>query len=156
HAASTIKVAVLFALFEAFEEGTLPPDARLHVRNRFLSVVDGEPYRVGSDRDGNGDVHAAIGKLMPVRDLAYHMITTSSNLATNLLVDLLTPGAVADVLKRRQIKVVKLVRGVEDEKAWEAALNNAVTGDGLHALSRAIHDGAPSDDAADRLRAMRF
>ena len=55
HAASTIKVAVLFALFEAFEQGALPPEAELHVRNRFLSAVDGEPYRVGSDRDGNGD-----------------------------------------------------------------------------------------------------
>lgn len=156
HAASTIKVAVLFALFEAFDDGTLPSDARLHVRNRFLSAVDGEPFRVGSDRDGNGDVHAAIGKLMPVRDLAYHMITTSSNLATNLLVGLLTPDAVADALKRHQITGVKLLRGVEDEKAWEAGLNNTVTANGLVTLFRTIHDGAPSDEAADGMRAILF
>ncbi len=156
HAASTIKVAVLFALFEAFEQGALPPDAVLHVRNRFLSVVDGEPYRVGSERDGNGDVHAAIGRLMPVRDLAYHMITTSSNLATNLLVDLLTPEAVAEALERRHITGVRFLRGVEDEKAWEAGLNNTVTADGLVRLFRAIHDGTPSAEAAEGMRAILF
>lgn len=154
HAASTIKVAVLFTLFEAFEQGTLPPDAVLHVRNRFLSAVDGEPYRVGSERDGNGDVHAAIGKLMPVRDLAHHMITTSSNLATNLLVDLLTPEAVADALERRHISGVRFLRGVEDERAWEAGLNNTVTANGLVDLFRAIHDGAPSAAAAEGMRAI--
>ena len=82
HAASTIKTAILFGLYDAITRGELPAAATLHVRNRFLSAADGEPFRVATDRDANADVHAAIGRLMPVRDLATHMITTSSNLAT--------------------------------------------------------------------------
>ena len=156
HAASTIKVAVLFALFDAFERGVLPPDARLHVRNRFLSIVDGEPFRTGADRDANEAVYAERGKLMPVRDLAYHMITTSSNLATNLLVDLLGADAVRDALGRQGIEGVTLRRGVEDEAAWEAGLNNTVTADGLVALFRAIHEGALSDAAAGEMREILF
>ncbi len=152
HAASTMKVAVLFALFDAFEQGTLPEDAVLHVRNRFLSVSDGTPFRVGTDRDANADVHAAIGKLLPVRDLAYHMITTSSNLATNLLVDLLGVEAIQGSLARHGIEGVAVCRGVEDEKAWEAGLNNTVTANGLVALFRAIHDIALSESASEGMR----
>src|SRR3954447_17151675 len=46
HAASTIKVAVLLGVFDAVERGRFSLDARVHVRNRFLGVTDGEPYRI--------------------------------------------------------------------------------------------------------------
>jgi beta-lactamase class A len=41
HAASTIKVVLLLALYKAAESGTVRLDDRLHVRNRFRSIVDG-------------------------------------------------------------------------------------------------------------------
>ena len=63
-------------------------DSRVHVRNRFYSAADGGPFRVESGRDANSEVHRHLGKTMKVNELAYHMIVTSSNLATNLLVDL--------------------------------------------------------------------
>src|SRR5688572_14480921 len=44
HAASTIKVAVLVAVFAAVEAGRFSLSSRLHVRNRFLSAFDGEPF----------------------------------------------------------------------------------------------------------------
>src|SRR2546429_31908 len=40
HAASTIKVAVLLALFRAADEGRVRLDDSLHVRNRFISAAD--------------------------------------------------------------------------------------------------------------------
>ena len=156
HAASTMKVAVLFALFDAFERGTLPAAAVLHVRNRFLSAADGAPYRVATDRDANADVHAAIGRLMPVRDLAHHMITTSSNLATNLLVDLIGVEPIRASLAEHGVEGIDVVRGVEDEKAWEAGLNNTVTANGLVALFRAIHDAAISDEATEGMQEILF
>ena len=59
------------------------------MRNRFISVVvDGRPYRVPCSSDANAEVQAAIGRMLTVRELAEHMIVTSSNLATNLLLDL--------------------------------------------------------------------
>src|SRR5690606_25193116 len=82
HAASTIKVPVLLGVFDAIEQGRLEPYSRVHVRNRFLSVIDGTPYRVQSSRDANAEVHAALGRTMMIQGLAEHMIVTSSNLAT--------------------------------------------------------------------------
>ena len=66
HAASTIKVAVLAAVFAAIDSGRLSTENRVHVRNRFLSAADGLPFRVPPSRDADGDVHAAIGKTMRI------------------------------------------------------------------------------------------
>src|SRR5688500_13564385 len=74
HSASTSKVAVLLALFGAIDAGRFTLDSRLHIRNRFLSLVDGSPFRVSAGRDADKDVHAAIGKTMRIADLARRMI----------------------------------------------------------------------------------
>src|ERR671919_2716199 len=140
HSASTIKVAVLVALFGAIDEGRFTLDSRLHVRNRFLSLVDGTPFRVAAGRDADKEVHAAIGKTMRIGDLARHMIVTSSNLATNLLVDLIKVDQAQQMLARHGIRGIELARGVEDDKAFEANFNNRVTANGLVALFRVIHE----------------
>jgi beta-lactamase class A len=141
HSASTIKVAVLFALFGAVDAGRFTLDSRLHVRNRFLSIVDGTPFRVSIARDAGRVVHEAIGRTMRVEELARQMIVTSSNLATNLLVDLVGAEQAQQMLMRYGIAGIELARGVEDEKAFEASFNNRVTADGLVALFRIIHEG---------------
>ena len=156
HAASTMKVAVLFALFDAFDRDVLPAGGVLHVRNRFLSAADGAPFRVATERDANADVHAAIGRLLPLRQLAHHMITTSSNLATNLLVDLIGVEAIRETLDRHGVDGCDVVRGVEDEKAWEAGLNNTVTAHGLVALFRAIHDEAIAGEGTEDMKEILF
>ncbi|HET6567348.1 MAG TPA: serine hydrolase [Rhodothermales bacterium] len=139
HAASTIKLAVLAALYAKICEGVYHPRARLHVRNWFRSVADGKPFRVASSRDANAEVHAAVGKTMRLEELARHMIATSSNLATNLLVDLLTSEGIRETLKRMDVEGVDFHRGVEDERAFEAGINNRVTANGLVHLLRAIY-----------------
>ena len=111
------------------------------MRNRFSSAAGGRPFRVSSGRDANSEVHAAVGKTMKLGPLAYHMIVTSSNLATNLLFDLLGADAAAESLKKHSVEGVRLVRGVEDEAAFDAGINNEVTADGLVALLRLVHDG---------------
>jgi beta-lactamase class A len=140
HAASTIKVAVLAATFLAGEEGLFTLDSRVHVRNRFLSAVDGEPYRIPAARDANSKVHAAIGKTMKVIELAFHMIVTSSNLSTNLLLDLIGIERADQLLARLDLEGIDLRRGVEDEKAHEAQINNRVKADGLVRLLRRIQE----------------
>ena len=140
HSASTIKVAVLLALFGAIDAGRFTLDSRLHVRNRFLSLVDRTPFRVTAGRDADKEVHAAVGKTMRIGDLARHMIVTSSNLATNLLVDLIKVDQAQQMLARHGIRGVDLARGVEDDKAFDANFNNRVTANGLVALFRVIHE----------------
>jgi len=140
HSASTIKVAVLLALFGAIDAGRFTLDSRLHVRNRFFSLVDRTPFRVSPGRDADKGVHASIGKTMRIGDLARHMIVTSSNLATNLLVDLIKVDQAQQMLARHGIRGVELARGVEDDKAFDANFNNRVTANGLVALFRVIHE----------------
>lgn len=141
HSASTIKVAVLFALFGAIDAGRFTLDSRLHVRNRFLSIADGTPFRVSMARDADRVVHDAIGRTMRVEELARHMIVTSSNLATNLLVDLVGVEQAQQMLVRYGISGIDLARGVEDEKAFEESFNNRVTANGLVTLFRVIQEG---------------
>ena len=140
HSASTIKVAVLLALFGAIDAGRFTLDSRLHVRNRFFSLVDRTPFRVSAGRDADTEVHAAVGKTMRIGDLARHMIVTSSNLATNLLVDLVKVDQAQQMLARHGIRGIELARGVEDDKAFDANFNNRVTANGLVALFRVIHE----------------
>jgi beta-lactamase class A len=146
HAASTIKLAILVALYQVVAQGTsegrsIELDAWLHVRNRFPSRADGEPFRVPRDRDADGMVHAEIGCLMRVRELAERMIVASSNLATNLLLDLVGVREAQRSLAALGVAGVDLVRGVEDERAHQAGINNRVTADGLLALLRLLNDG---------------
>ncbi|MDB5898844.1 MAG: beta-lactamase [Ramlibacter sp.] len=161
HAASTIKVPVLLAVYEAIEQRRFEPYSRLHVRNRFLSVVDGRPFRVPHERDANAGVHAARGRMLTIHELAEHMIVTSSNLATNLLLDLVGIEAARACLARLHLGGIDLVRGVEDEVAWEAGVNNRVTAAGLCDAMRLIEEGkAISPEASkamlDILHQQRF
>lgn len=138
HGASTIKVAILLAVYGEIDRGRFVPQSRLHVRNRFLSAYDGSPFRVLADRDADSEVHAAIGKTMRISELALHMIATSSNLATNLLLDLIGLETVQRTIDHFGLKGIDVRRGVEDEKAYEHGIINRVTANGLVALLRLI------------------
>ncbi len=138
HAASTIKLAVLLGVFAAIHSDKLKPESRLHVRNRFRSAFDGSTFRVLSERDADSEVQAAIGKTMRVNELARNMIIRSSNLATNLLLDLLGLEFLQRVLERFGLVGIDLRRGVEDELAFQHGINNRVTAGGLVQLLRLI------------------
>ena len=131
HAASTIKVAILLAVMKAVDEGRADLDAPLHVRNRFLSAVDGSPYKLDRSSDGYPQLYKSIGRTANIRDLADSMITSSSNLATNLLLDFVGNEEAAKVLKDAGVNGVHLRRGVEDENAFDADINNETTADGM-------------------------
>jgi beta-lactamase class A len=138
HAASTIKLAVLVGVYGAIHRGELLLQSRVHIRNRFLSAYDGSPYRVRGDRDANAEVHREIGRTLRVAELADSMITSSSNLATNLLLDLVG------------LEGIDLRRGVEDELAYQHGINNRVTAEGLVGLLRLIEEERAFSPALSR------
>ena len=150
HAASTIKVAILLGVFGAIFRGELLPQSRVHVRNRFLSAYDGTPYRVRVDRDANADVHRAIGKTLRVAELVDAMITTSSNLSTNLLLDLVGLDVLQRTIDGFGLEGIDLRRGVEDELAFEHGINNRVTARGLAALLHYIGEERAFSPALSR------
>jgi beta-lactamase class A len=152
HAASTIKVPVLVGVFAAVEEHDLTVDSRVHVRNQFASVVDGALYRIDSSRDANLEVHTTIGKTMKLGRLARHMIVTSSNLATNLLIDAVGLDRVQRTLEGLGVEGVELRRGVEDERAYEEGIINRVTANGLVQVLGLIEEKkAISAEACERM-----
>ena len=138
HAASTIKVAILLAIGKAIDEEWIQPDDTLHVRNRFLSAADGSPFRIDPETDGYPPLHRLIGRAAKISDLAEWMIVSSSNLATNLLLDYLTVGYVREALRSAGINGLELRRGVDDLKAFEQNLNNETTAQGLLELFAAL------------------
>ena len=138
HAASTIKVAVLLALFRAADEGRLRLDESLHVRNRFISAADGAPFHLNCDSDAMPESYQLIGRTAKISALAEGMISASSNLATNLLLDFLGVGYARNVLRDAHVDGVELRRGVEDHAAHEKGINNEATADGLLTLLSAV------------------
>jgi beta-lactamase class A len=140
HAASVIKVAVLLGVFKSIDAGLFRLDDPVHVRNRFRSVADGSIYRVERDRDGDVECHRRVGRTMHIAELARGMIVRSSNLATNLLVDLLGLELIQKTLSAAGIQGVRMVRGVEDNAAFERGLNNELTASGACQLFRVIHE----------------
>ncbi|MEK6375827.1 MAG: serine hydrolase [Acidobacteriota bacterium] len=152
HAASTMKLAVLLGVFRQVERGDLSLDSAVHVRNRFTSIVNREPFMLDLARDADPDVYGHLGKTLTVRELAYWMITKSSNLATNLLVDILGIDIIQKALDELDIDGIRILRGVEDQAAFEAGLNNEVTATGLLKLLRLIAEGkAYSKHACDEM-----
>jgi beta-lactamase class A len=141
HAASTIKIPVLLGVFDAIAQDELQSVSRVHVRNRFLSVADNRPFRVDASRDSNTEVQAAVGRTMRVSELARHMIVTSSNLATNLLIDIVGLANIRGTLDRLGVSGIELHRGVEDIAAFERDINNRVTADGLLDVLRMLEEG---------------
>ncbi len=155
HAASTMKIAVLLGLFREIHRGRFSIDDPLHVRNRFTSIVDGSPFQLSLAEGADPEVYGNLGRTMSLRELAYYMITTSSNLATNLLVQLTGIEAIQAALTELGIRGVTVLRGVEDEKAFTAGMNNEVTANGLACLLRVIAEKrAFSEEASEAMLAI--
>jgi beta-lactamase class A len=151
HAASTIKVAVLFALFRAADEGRLRLNDSLHVRNRFFSAAGGTVFHVAADRDATPELYQSIGRAAKISVLAHAMISGSSNLATNLLVDFLSVEYARTALRDARVEGVELRRGVEDHAAHEQGINNQATADGLLSLLSAIRSDFLSNESKQQV-----
>src|SRR5256886_6838893 len=150
HAASTIKVAVLLAIFRAADEGRLRLDDSLHVRNRFISAADGSPFQLNRDSDAMPELYQAIGRTAKISALAGGMISASSNLATNLLLDFLGVEYARNVLRDARVEGVELRRGVEDHAAHERRINNRATANGLLALLSVLRGDFLSSESKEQ------
>ena len=131
HAASTIKVAILLAIGKAIDDGRIRPADTLHIRNRFQSAVDPALFRIDAESDGYPQLHRLVGRTARISDLAEWMIVSSSNLATNLLLDYITVEEAQRVLREAEVNAVELRRGVDDRKAHDRNFNNETTAAGL-------------------------
>ncbi|SEN92341.1 CubicO group peptidase, beta-lactamase class C family [bacterium A37T11] len=127
HAASTMKTPVMAEVFEQADKGKFSISDSVTVINLFKSIVDGSKYSQYPLNDSEQALYKLIGKKTTIDDLLQRMITRSSNLATNNLVNLVGAKNVMKMMKGIGAKDIKVLRGVEDSKAYEKGLNNTTT-----------------------------
>ncbi|MFT4603374.1 MAG: beta-lactamase class A [Rhodothermales bacterium] len=147
HAASTMKVPVMIEVFRQTDVGTVNPNDSLLIENRFRSIVDGSAFAIGDDSDD--EIYQHLGSRMAILDLVESMITVSSNLATNILIDFVGAEAVQATSERLGTTQMKTLRGVEDLKAFEQGLSNRTTSSDLATLMLALLDGRAVNPEAD-------
>ncbi len=141
HAASTMKTPVMIEVFRQADQGKFSLDDSLIIRNEFKSIVDGSLFQLSPGDDSDSSVYLNMGKKMSIYDLMYRMIIHSSNLATNLVIDLVGAKNVMHTIQKLGIKKMKVLRGVEDQKAYDLGLNNVTTANDLVILFKAIANG---------------
>jgi beta-lactamase class A len=150
HAASTMKIPVLIELLHQVREGRLKLDDPLLVKNEFHSLVDGSIYTLDAGDDSEADLYKAAGQTRSLRQLCELMITVSSNLATNLLIEKLGVENIRATVHSLHADGMNVLRGVEDGKAFAKGLNNTTTARGLLQLMDAIALGEAVDADASR------
>lgn len=155
HAASTMKVPVMIELFRRHDAGALRLDSAIVLRNEFKSIVDGSPYTLDAGDDSDSSLYARTGQRVTLRELNEHMITRSSNLATNAVIELLGAPRVDATAHALGATTMQVRRGVEDGKAFSAGLNNTTSARDLGVLMAALaRDQAASKASCEAMRAI--
>jgi len=141
HAASMMKVPVMIQLFRDVDSGRLSLGRTLEVTDTFHSIVDGSPYRLSSGDDSDSTLYARLGEPVPLGELAEAMITVSSNLAANMLVEFLGAERIQKTAEALGVRSTIVLGGFEDIKAYEAGLSNRASARDLGLLFEAIAEG---------------
>jgi len=127
HAASTMKTPVMIELFKQAEAGKFMLSDSIMVKNEFYSIVDSSRYSMDISEDSEGQLYDIIGQKRTIRDLINDMIIMSSNLATNILIQKVGARNVTQTMRSYGADSIKVLRGVEDIKAYERGLSNRTT-----------------------------
>ena len=141
HAASTMKTPVMVELFKQAEAGNFSLDDSILVKNEFRSIVDSSRYRMDMGEDSADSLYGAIGQKRTIRQLMEGMITQSSNLATNILIEKVGAQNVTQTMRSYGADSIRVLRGVEDIKAYERGLNNRTNAYDLMLLFEKIGRG---------------
>ena len=150
HAASTMKIPVMIELFHQVQQGKLKLDDSLPIRNEFHSLADGSTFTLDPKDDSETDLYQAVEQTRTLSQLCELMITVSSNFATNLLIQKLGVENIRATVHFLHADGMSVLRGVEDNKAFQIGLNNTTNAQGLAVLLEAIAKGQAVDAEASR------
>jgi len=127
HAASTMKTPVMIEVFRQAAAKKFSLNDSMVIRNEFKSIVDSSLYSLDSTDDSEFELYKQIGTKKSIYDLTYDMIIASSNLATNIIIGLVNAKNVTQTMRGYGAKEIQVLRGVEDQKAYDKGLNNTTT-----------------------------
>ena len=152
HAASTMKTPVMIELYRQAQEGRFDLDDPIEVKNEFRSIVDGSAYSLTPEDDSYEELYDHLGEQRSIRTLMREMITASSNLATNILVEKVGAERTTLTMRTYGADSIQVRRGVEDMKAYNRSLNNETSAhDLLVILGRIARRDAVSEQASKEM-----
>jgi len=155
HAASTMKVPVMIELYRQVQAGKLKLSDPLTIHNEFHSIVDASPYKLDPSDDSETELYKAEGQTRNLTELCELMITVSSNLATNLIIEKLGVENIRATVHSLNADGMHVLRGVEDNKAFEKGHNNITSARALQILLTSIADNtAAGPDASKQMLAI--
>lgn len=151
HAASTMKVPVMLGVFEAISRGTMRLEQPVRVKNEFVSILDGSSYALEAREDSDPKLYDLAGTDVTLEELVRRMIVRSSNLATNIVIEFVQAPKVMELMRQIGANDIKVLRGVEDDKAYHAGMNNTVTAYDLMLIFRALAEKRVVSPAASEM-----
>jgi beta-lactamase class A len=160
HAASTMKTPVMIELYKQASEGRFSLDDSILVHTEFNSIVD-STFSLSPGDDSDSSLYLLVGKKHPISALLYLMIIKSSNLATNILIELVDAKKVTQTMRDMGANDILVLRGVEDGKAFRAGLNNQTSAYDLMLIfdqlaRRSVVTAQSSEDMIDILLDQAF
>ena len=150
HAASTMKTPVMIEVFKQASEGKFSLQDSLVIKNDFQSILDGSSYSMELGRDSGEHLYEQIGQKRSIEDLVTDMIIYSSNLATNIVIELVDAKNLNQTMREMGAMDINVLRGVEDMKAYEAGLSNSTTAYDLMLIFEALAKGKAVNAEADK------
>jgi len=151
HAASTMKTPVMVELFSRAEQGEFDLADSVKIENRFYSIVDGSEFQLDLNPEGNDPFERKEGEMATLYDMNHAMITYSSNITTNLILQRVGAEETTQTMRNLGAERMEVIRGLYDMKAFEQGLSNRTTARDLGILFERIANGTAVSPEMDSM-----
>jgi beta-lactamase class A len=148
HAASTMKTPVMIEVYKQAAAGKFSLNDSFMLKNLFTSIVDSSAFSLHASDDSDSTLYQHLGEKRSLYNLVYDMIIRSSNLATNMVIELVNARNVTETMRQLGANKIQILRGVEDSKAFDKGLNNITTANDLLVIFEKMAKGEIVDSAS--------
>jgi beta-lactamase class A len=150
HAASTMKTPVLIEVYKQAAGGAFSLNDSFVLKNEFSSIVDSSVFSLNANDDSEKELYRHLGEKRSLYNLVYDMIINSSNLATNMVIELVNAQKVTQTMRQLGASHIQVLRGVEDSKAFEKGFNNITTAGDLLVIFEKMAKGEIVDSVSSQ------
>lgn len=150
HAASTMKTPVMIEVYKQAAAGRFSLNDSVVLKNVFKSIVDSSLFSLNAKDDSDTSLYQHLGEKISLYNLVYDMIIRSSNLATNMVIEMVNAHNVSQTMRQLGANKIQVLRGVEDSKAFDKGLNNITTANDLMVIYEKMAKGEIVDSASSQ------
>lgn len=150
HAASTMKTPVMIEVYQQAAAGTFSLNDSFTLKNEFKSIADSSTFSLDANDDSEKELYKHLGEKRTLYSLVYDMIISSSNLATNMVIELVNARNVTQTMRQLGAGKIQVLRGVEDSKAFAKGLNNIITANDLLVIFEKMAKGEIVDSVSSQ------